>query len=59
MRYVFSKSERNIYGTITIPKSDVNRWERQMNTNYDDLLDEKKESDRKEADDIIEIINEM
>ncbi|MHA1280593.1 MAG: hypothetical protein ACTSQ8_25840 [Candidatus Helarchaeota archaeon] len=63
MKYVFKKSmpyyPGNIQaeeGALIIPKWAVKRWTRQMNTIYEDLSEEEKESDRKEADRILKII---
>ena len=57
MRYMFKK------GTILKRKADfvlpsefVLRWIRQMNTPYSELPENEKESDRKEADEILRII---
>lgn len=60
MRYLFSKTETsNRYFSdapvVTIPDWAVERWTRQMNTPYADLPEEEKESDRLEADRIIEV----
>jgi len=57
MEYLFSKSipykpgeVQNYEGAVIIPKWAVDRWTRQMNTDYFNLPDNEKESDRKEAD---------
>lgn len=57
-KYLFSKCIVNSDGTLTIPKELVNRWTRQMNTNYKNLPEEEKNSDRREARRIIECIRE-
>ncbi len=64
MKYLFSKCKDEwhpIYrfktGNLIIPKEFVDRWTRQMNTEYKDLSEEEKESDRKEADKFLTIIN--
>lgn len=46
MRHLFGKCKINEDGTATIPKEDVERWMRQMNTPYEDLSEEEKQSDR-------------
>ena len=56
MQYMFRKSPINKDGTMTIPAWAVSRWARQAGTNYTDLPEEEKESDRKEADKILKII---
>jgi hypothetical protein len=56
MKYLFDKSKQNEDGTITIPVWAVERWTRQMNTPYNELSEEEKNSDRDEADEIITII---
>ena len=48
-KYMFSKGISNKDGSITIPKESVERWQRQINTDYKDLSEKEKESDRKEA----------
>jgi len=54
MEYLFSKSEKNEDGTVTIPKWAVERWTRQLETTYIHLSDDEKESDRNEANTILE-----
>ena len=58
MVYLFSKCTISDDGTVTIPKWAVERWTRQMNTEYANLPEEEKESDRKEAKSIIDITGE-
>lgn len=64
MEYLFAKS---IYhegcikcnsdkGEYIIPRWAVERWKRQMNTPYEELSEEEKQSDREEADRMIEIM---
>ena len=55
MKYLFSKSIINDDGTCTIPKWAVDRWQRQIITHYLDLPGSEKESDRKEAETILDI----
>ena len=57
MRYLFSKGKFNKDGTWTMPNWAVERWTRQMNTEYKDLLEEEKDSDRKEAEGMLNILN--
>lgn len=56
MNYLFSKSNLNDDGTVTIPKWAVVRWQGQIKTRYWDLSEEEKKSDQDEADKIISII---
>lgn len=53
MRYLFGKSHFNDDGTVTIPLWAVERWQRQMNTDYANLSETEKDSDRQEADRMI------
>lgn len=55
MKYMFSKMTINDDGTATMPKWAVDRWSYQMNTKYNELSDDMKESDRDEADKILTI----
>lgn len=54
MRYLF---ENCIDGTI--PQRASDRWARQMDTSYGNLPQEEKESNRKEADEIIAVLTAM
>lgn len=56
MKYLFSKSYENVCGTVTIPKSLVKRWKRQMNTDYKDLIRGEQTSDKVEAEKAIAIM---
>jgi len=56
MRYLFKAGTTNPDGSFTIQPWAVERWTRQMNTDYAALPDAEKESDRHEADEILEII---
>lgn len=63
MAYLFSKGETrqiSIDGGIQtywlMPSWAVERWQRQMNTSYADLPEAEKDSDRKEADQMIAIM---
>jgi len=49
MKYLFEKGKFNDDGTFTINADSVERWVRQMNTNYLELSNSEKESDRIEA----------
>ena len=57
MKYLFSKCSMNQDGTATIPAWAVERWKRQIRTPYRDLPENEKESDRKEADKVLAIID--
>lgn len=67
MEYMFSKCEKDIredyqsctdYDTedLIIPKWAIVRWQRQMLTEYKNLSEEEKESDRKEAREMLKVI---
>jgi len=55
MKYMFSCGEFQNNGTWVMPHELVDRWQRQMNANYDELPENEKPSDRVEADRMIEI----
>lgn len=56
MEYLFSISKENEDGSVTIPKDKVKRWKRQSETDYDDLSNKEKESDRKEVRKFMKVI---
>jgi len=56
MHYMYSQSSLNNDGTVTIPKNLVERWKRQMNTDYEKLPESEKTSDLKEADEMLAIM---
>ena len=65
MEYLFSKcytvyleptlQEPDGEAHLVIPKWAVDRWKKQIETSYEELSEPEKESDRKEADGMIEI----
>jgi len=59
MQYLFSKATDNPDGTVTIPELSVSRWKRQMNTDYAELPDNEKTSDRIEAERIVSVIERI
>lgn len=63
MKYLFEKCEDMEYRgpgvserVCVIPAWAVERWKRQLGTPYDALPEEEKESDRKEADRVLEVV---
>jgi hypothetical protein len=59
MKYLYSKSKRLKNGDVVIPKELNERWEREMNTGYKDLIELEKNSVRKEALDFWNILKVM
>jgi len=58
MTYLYGKCSSNPDGTLTIPAWAVARWARQMSTKYEHLQEVEKESDRKEADRFLALLEE-
>lgn len=57
MQYMFKCGHIDGDGRLIIPADKVTRWTRQMNTGYYRLPEDEKESDRKEACEILELAN--
>lgn len=58
MIYLFSKCTEEPGNVYRIPPWAVERWKRQMGTNYCDLSEEEKASDREEADKMLALMGE-
>lgn len=58
MQYLFRVSRRNDDGSVTIGIDNVERWKRQMATDYADLSEREKESDRHEAHKVMDVLGE-
>ena len=59
MEYVFSVSSPLLPdGGVAIPDWAVNRWKRQMNTDYEDLPETEKQSDQEVAERILKAYRE-
>lgn len=56
MTYLFSRCEELPDGSLVIPSALVERWERQAQTAYSDLLEKEKQADRNEVEEILPII---
>ena len=48
-RYVHAKGRRQPDGSLILPAELVERWERQIATDYGELSDDEKESDREQV----------
>ena len=55
-KYQFSKCVQNEDGSLTIPADLVDRWRRQAETPYSELTEEEKESDRHQADKVLQAV---
>ncbi len=62
MEHVFQQcTQERIEGKgseIVIPEHYAKRWSRQIDTTYDDLTKEEKDSDRKEADKVLALLKD-
>lgn len=56
MQYLFNKGVFNDDGTWTMPAWAVERWSRQAASHYAGLSEQEKDSDREEADKMLQII---
>lgn len=57
MRYLFSVALHNPDGSVTISAEHVQRWTRQMETDYAHLSERERESDRDQTDKVLAMIN--
>lgn len=57
-RYMHEKSVRQPDGSLLIPADHVDRWEKQISTNYDRLSEEEKESDRDQVRKYLPLISD-
>lgn len=48
-RYMHDKCEHRLDGSLVIPSDLVAQWERQIATNYCDLTEQERESDREQV----------
>ena len=55
MKYLFSQCSYPTGGAL-IPGDKVERWSKQMNTPYDKLSEQEKESDREQADKVLGLL---
>jgi len=58
MCHLFEVSIHNEDGTITIPADKVERWKRQMTTQYVDLSTDEQKSDLEQAQKLMTVIND-
>ena len=56
MVYLFSKTIVNEDGSRTIPAESVERWMQQLATDYRNLTEKEKDSDRDQADKILTLL---
>ncbi len=59
MEYLFSVGTSNADGSYTIPAEKVERWKRQMLTDYSNLSSDEKKSDREQADRVINLLKDI
>lgn len=56
MAYLFNVAIPNENGSYTIPTDKVLRWKKQLNTPYEQLTEEEKNSDREQAEKILKAL---
>ena len=54
MQYLFSVCTENKDGSVVIPADKVERWKRQINTPYEELTEREKNSDREQAEKVLD-----
>lgn len=55
-KYMHSKCVRQTDGSLLIPPDFVERWERQMTTEYTDLAEKEKDGDREQVEKYLPLI---
>jgi len=55
-KYLHSRAKKQSDGSLVIAPEDVERWEKQMNSPYEILTDEEKDSDRKQVMNYLPIV---
>jgi hypothetical protein len=58
MTYLFSKCKVAEGGNLLIPHESVKHWLRQIETPYSELSEEEKDSDKKEADNTLRLLED-
>jgi len=56
MRYLFGCGDMLSGGMCLLPAESVDRWQRQMRTEYAELPEEERESDREPADELLALL---
>jgi len=57
MKHLFSVCIPKADGSYSIPVEKAEHWKRQINTPYQNLTEKEKESDREQADKVLDILN--
>ena len=58
MKYLFSLCSVTADGSYVIPSQSVRHWMRQIDTDYADLTEKEKDSDREQADKVLKVLGE-
>lgn len=57
--YMHGKCTKNADGSLTIPKELVDKWENQSHTEYAELTEKEKESDREQVDKYLPLLKDF
>ena len=58
-RFMHGECVKNDDGSLTIPADLVQKWERQIDTKYEELSEEEKDSDREQVDKYLPLIEKF